>query len=154
MTKTNYPNLQGPVCPLPLEPGGQIVIGHGSGGGMTRDLIVNVFQKYLGNAILNSGNDSALLYGELVAPPGYQLVVSTDAHVVFPLFFPGSDIGSLSVCGTVNDVAMLGAQPKYLTASFILEEALRLTSWRKFLHPCAMPAPKRMSAYRRGYQGH
>ncbi|HNW95649.1 MAG TPA: hypothetical protein PKL60_05635, partial [Anaerolineaceae bacterium] len=63
MTQPNYPAMQGPVCPLPLQPGGQIVIGHGSGGGMTRDLIVNVFQKYLGNAILNAGNDSALLSG-------------------------------------------------------------------------------------------
>ncbi|HNW95526.1 MAG TPA: hydrogenase expression/formation protein HypE, partial [Anaerolineaceae bacterium] len=64
--------------------------------------------------------------GELTPPPGFQLVVSTDAHVVFPLFFPGGDIGRLSVCGTVNDVAMLGAQPKYLTASFILEEGLSI----------------------------
>jgi len=126
MTQPNYPAMQGPVCPLPLQPGGQIVIGHGSGGGMTRDLIANVFQKYLGNAILNAGNDSALLSGELTPPPGFQLVVSTDAHVVFPLFFPGGDIGRLSVCGTVNDVAMLGAQPKYLTASFILEEGLSI----------------------------
>lgn len=133
MTENNYPNLQGPVCPLPLQPGGQIVIGHGSGGGMTHDLIVNVFQKYLGNAILNAGNDSALLNGKLVAPPGYQLVVSTDAHVVFPLFFPGGDIGRLSVCGTVNDVAMLGAQPQYLTASFILEEGFAIEELEKVL---------------------
>ncbi len=133
MTEQNYPNLQGPVCPIPLQPGGQIVIGHGSGGGMTRDLILNVFQKYLGNAILNAGNDSARVNAELAAPPGYQLVVSTDAHVVFPLFFPGGDIGRLSVCGTVNDVAMLGAQPKYLTASFILEEGFSIEELEKIL---------------------
>jgi hydrogenase expression/formation protein HypE len=126
MTEHTYPNLQGPVCPLPLQPGPQIVIGHGSGGGMTHDLIVNVFQKYLGNAILNAGNDSARLNGGLAAPPGFQLVISTDAHVVFPLFFPGGDIGRLSVCGTVNDVAMLGAEPRYLTASFILEEGFSI----------------------------
>ena len=100
---------------------------------MTRDLILNVFQKYLGNAILNSGNDSARVNAELAAPPGYQLVVSTDAHVVFPLFFPGGDIGRLSVCGTVNDVAMLGAQPKYLTASFILEEGFSIEELEKIL---------------------
>lgn len=126
MTEHSYPNLQGPVCPLPLQPGPQIVIGHGSGGGMTHDLIVNVFQKYLGNAILNAGNDSARLNGGLAVPPGFQLVISTDAHVVFPLLFPGGDIGRLSVCGTVNDVAMLGAEPRYLTASFILEEGFSI----------------------------
>ncbi|HOA21440.1 MAG TPA: hydrogenase expression/formation protein HypE [Anaerolineaceae bacterium] len=126
MTEHNYPTMQGLVCPLPFQTSDQIVIGHGSGGVMTHELIVNVFQKYLGNAILNAGNDSALLCGELLPPAGSQLVVSTDAHVVTPLFFPGGDIGRLAVCGTVNDVAMLGAQPRYLTASFILEEGFSI----------------------------
>ena len=61
-------------------------------------------------------------------PAGSRLVVSTDAHIVSPLFFPGGDIGRLAVCGTVNDVAMIGAQPRYLTATFILEEGLPLTT--------------------------
>ncbi|HQK03478.1 MAG TPA: hydrogenase expression/formation protein HypE [Anaerolineaceae bacterium] len=133
MTEPTYPNLQSPVCPLPLPAGAQILIGHGSGGGMTRDLIVNVFQKYLGNAILNAGNDSALLADELTRHAGSQMVVSTDGHVVSPLSFPGGDIGRLAVCGTVNDVAMLGAQPRYLTANFILEEGFSITELEQIL---------------------
>jgi hydrogenase expression/formation protein HypE len=119
--------------PAALPAGAQILIGHGSGGGMTRDLIVNVFQKYLGNAILNAGNDSALLADELTRHAGSQMVVSTDGHVVSPLSFPGGDIGRLAVCGTVNDVAMLGAQPRYLTANFILEEGFSITELEQIL---------------------
>ena len=75
---------------------------------MTQDLIRNVFQKRLGNAFLAQGNDAARLH--LSSSTG-ELAVSTDSHVVSPLFFPGGDIGRLAVCGTVNDVAMLGAIP-------------------------------------------
>ncbi|MFZ3070892.1 MAG: hydrogenase expression/formation protein HypE [Anaerolineaceae bacterium] len=126
MTETNYPSMQGPCCPIPISQHDHIMIGHGSGGVMTRDLIRSIFQKYLGNAILNAGNDSALLQFASEVPLGQCMVVSTDAHIVSPLFFPGGDIGRLSVCGTVNDVAMLGAKPRYLTATFILEEGLPL----------------------------
>jgi hydrogenase expression/formation protein HypE len=121
MNDQSAPNLQGPVCPLPHQQSETIVIGHGSGGQMTRDLIANCFQKRIGNPYLAEGNDAARV--ALGDKPGH-LAVSTDSHVVSPLFFPGGDIGRLSVCGTVNDVAMLGADPAYLTAGFILEEGL------------------------------
>jgi hydrogenase expression/formation protein HypE len=101
------------------------VIGHGSGGQMTRDLIRNIFQSRLGNAFLEQGNDAARI--GLTGAQG-QIAISTDSHVVSPLFYPGGDIGRLSVCGTVNDVAMLGARPAFLTAGFILEEGLPMES--------------------------
>jgi len=119
MTQPDMPVLEGPNCPLPIKDRGQIVIGHGSGGQMTHDLIRDVFQRRLSNAILDTGNDAAILSE---APGEKRLVVSTDAHIVSPLFFAGGDIGRLAVCGTVNDVAMLGAEPRFLTAAFILEE--------------------------------
>lgn len=116
------PDYQGLACPLPLPHNEQIVLGHGSGGKMTHDLIRRVFQKYLSSPALLAGNDFArLALPELPESQG-KLIVSTDSHVVFPLFFPGGDIGRLAVAGTVNDVAVSGATPLYLTASFILEE--------------------------------
>lgn len=116
-------NMQGPVCPIPHRPTDTVVIGHGSGGQMTRDLIHNIFQSRLNNAFLAQGNDAASI--NLSNQTGH-LAVSTDSHVVSPLFYPGGDIGRLSVCGTVNDVAMLGAKPAYLTAGFILEEGFTM----------------------------
>jgi hydrogenase expression/formation protein HypE len=112
--------MQGPVCPLPHQHTDAVVIGHGSGGKMTRDLIRDVFQTRIGSPYLAEGNDAARI--TLQGENGGQVAVSTDSHVVSPLFYPGGDIGRLAVCGTVNDVAMLGAQPAYLTAGFILEE--------------------------------
>jgi hydrogenase expression/formation protein HypE len=118
MTKTG---IEGLSCPIPLPHQERIVMGHGSGGKMMHDLIAKTFMKPLGNPTLRASND-----GSVISTQGYsQLVVSTDAHVVSPLFFPGGDIGALAVCGTVNDVAMMGAKPLYLTASFILEEGLQ-----------------------------
>lgn len=97
-------------------------MGHGSGGKLMHDLITKAFMKPWDNPTLRAGND-----GSVISTHGHaRLVVSTDAHVVSPLFFPGGDIGSLAVCGTVNDVAMMGAKPLYLTASFILEEGLEI----------------------------
>jgi hydrogenase expression/formation protein HypE len=120
MSDKNIPvNMQGPVCPLPHQHTDTVVIGHGSGGQMTQDLIRNIFQSRIGNPILAEGNDAARLSFD---GKSGQLAVSTDSHVVSPLFYPGGDIGRLAVCGTVNDVAMLGAKPAFLTAGFILEE--------------------------------
>lgn len=118
------PGMQGPVCPVPLAHGDTIVMGHGSGGRMTQDLIQRVFMPNLSSAALLAGNDFAVL--SLLAETGMQgsLAVSTDSHIVTPLFFPGGDIGKLAVCGTVNDVAMSGATPLFLTAGFIIEEGL------------------------------
>jgi hydrogenase expression/formation protein HypE len=94
---------------------------HGSGGRAMAQLIDRLFIKHFDNELLLQGNDQAMFNVE----PG-RLVMSTDGHVVSPLFFPGGDIGSLSVHGTVNDVAMSGAKPLYLSAGFILEEGFEL----------------------------
>lgn len=112
--------LEGPACPVPLPHTEQIVLGHGSGGKMTQRLIEQTFYPPFENPQLMQGNDAAV-----VAVTGDQrLAISTDSHIVSPLFFPGGDIGSLAVCGTVNDIAMVGAQPRWITAGFIIEEGL------------------------------
>lgn len=116
------PTFEGPVCPRPLDHQDQIVMGHGSGGRMSHDLIQRVFSAAFSNPVLDQANDSA----RLTLPSG-RMAVSTDCHIVAPLFFPGGDIGRLAVCGTVNDVAMSGAVPLYLTAGFILEEGLPIS---------------------------
>ncbi len=137
MTKTTpLPQFEGPVCPLPLRHTQTIVMGHGSGGRMTHDLIQSVFQPYLAartTDALRGGND----FADLGLPAGAQLsgrlAISTDSHIVTPLFFPGGDIGRLAVCGTVNDVSMSGATPLYLTAGFILEEGLPVETLERVL---------------------
>ncbi len=95
----------------------RINLSHGGGGRAMARLIDNLFIKHFANPWLEQRSDNAVF----VPPPG-RLVVSTDSHVVSPLFFPGGDIGSLAVHGTLNDVAMSGAKPLYLTAAFIIEE--------------------------------
>jgi hydrogenase expression/formation protein HypE len=114
------PHMEGPICPVPLHHGEKIVLGHGSGGKMMNDLIKRTFLPQLDNPALRAGDDAGVVSPNMCT----KLAISTDAHVVWPLFFPGGDIGRLAVCGTVNDVAMLGATPQYLTAGFILEEGL------------------------------
>jgi len=118
-------DLEGAVCAPPLPHEEQIVMGHGAGGRMSHRLIQTAFLSAFNNAPLQAGDDAARLPE---VPPGSQLSISTDAHVVWPLFFPGGDIGRLAVCGTVNDVSMLGAKPLYLTAGFILEEGLPIST--------------------------
>jgi hydrogenase expression/formation protein HypE len=113
-------NIEGAVCAPPLTHNEQIVMGHGAGGRMSHQLIQKAFMSAFDNPALRAGDDAARLESSLHE----NLAISTDSHVVFPLFFPGGDIGRLAVCGTVNDVAMLGANPLYLTAGFILEEGL------------------------------
>jgi hydrogenase expression/formation protein HypE len=122
-------NLEGAVCAPPLPHGEQIVMGHGAGGRMSHQLIRKAFLPAFDNAPLQAGDDAA----RLEIAPGCPLSISTDAHVVWPLFFPGGDIGRLSVCGTVNDVAMLGARPLYLTAGFILEEGLPMETLQRVI---------------------
>lgn len=99
-------------------------MGHGSGGRMTNELIQNIFAPAFSNPALQAGNDFANLGLPSDALLNGSLSVSTDSHIITPLFFPGGDIGRLSVCGTVNDICMSGAIPLYLTAGFILEEGL------------------------------
>lgn len=123
MTESREPvTMEGPVCPIPLSHNEQIVMGHGSGGKMSHDLITKYFAAAFDNPTLRANDDAAVVKPSVCA----RLAISTDSHVVAPLFFPGGDIGRLSVCGTVNDVAMMGATPLYLTAGFILEEGLPL----------------------------
>lgn len=99
----------------------KIEIGHGSGGEMSSRLIREVFARNFGNIYLQQEGDSAILKSgsEIIA-------VTTDSYVISPLFFPGGDLGKLAVCGTVNDLAVAGARPKYLTAGFMLEEGLEI----------------------------
>jgi hydrogenase expression/formation protein HypE len=123
MTK-DTPTMQGAVCPVPRRHKETIVQGHGSGGKMMADLIKDVFYPAFQNDVLLAGDDA----GVVELTDGLYLAISTDAHVVSPLFFPGGDIGRLAVCGTVNDVAMMGAVPLYLTTSFILEEGLEMST--------------------------
>lgn len=106
-------------CPLPIFDHKAIVLGHGSGGKLSAELIEKVFVSRFSNPTLEAMNDSALL--EIA---GARLAFTTDSFVVTPLFFPGGDIGSLAVNGTVNDLAVAGATPLYLSAAFILEEGL------------------------------
>jgi hydrogenase expression/formation protein HypE len=114
---------------------GAVDMSHGSGGRAMAQLIGELFQRYLDNALLTLGNDQALF-----APPPGRLVMSTDGHVVSPLFFPGGDIGSLAVHGTINDVAMAGARPLYLAAGFILEEGFPLGDLARIVESMAHAA--------------
>lgn len=100
---------------------GHVDMTHGAGGRAMAQLIEELFQKHLDNPLLAQGNDQAIFPSEKG-----RMVISTDGHVVSPLFFPGGDIGSLSVHGTINDVATSGAKPLYLAAGFILEEGYPL----------------------------
>ncbi len=120
-------NIEGAVCAPPLTHNEQIVMGHGAGGRMSHQLIQKAFMSAFDNPALRAGDDAARVESNLHS----NLAISTDAHVVFPLFFPGGDIGKLAVCGTVNDVAMLGAKPLYLTAGFILEEGLPMETLKQ-----------------------
>lgn len=94
-----------------------ILLDHGSGGKLTHELIEGIFLKFFENTALNALTDSALLHVE----PG-MLAFTTDSYVVNPVFFPGGNIGKLAVCGTVNDLAVSGARPLYLSVGFIIEE--------------------------------
>lgn len=115
--------------------GGAVDMTHGSGGRAMANLIRNLFQKHFGNEHLAAGNDGAVLN----LPHG-RVVVSTDGHVISPLFFPGGDIGCLSVHGTVNDIAMMGAKPLFLTAGFILEEGFPLRDLERIVSSMAEAA--------------
>ncbi len=99
----------------------RITSAHGGGGKLMGDLIHAVFQKHISNPILDCMEDAALL-----PPLDGKLAFTTDTFVVSPLFFPGGDIGRLAVCGTVNDILMRGATPRYLSAGFVLEEGLEV----------------------------
>ena len=113
----DIPSFDGWTCPLPLKNYPTIVMGHGAGGKMMNDLIRHLFASELHNDLLAQLGDSTVL--DLSANNGQRLAFSTDSFVVSPLFFPGGDIGELAVNGTVNDLAMSGAMPLFLSAGFI-----------------------------------
>ena len=131
-----------------------VLLAHGSGGKLTHDLIQSLFLRHFGNSLLNTQDDAAVW--SLPTTPAnsagwsadrdplpaasVRLAMTTDSYVVQPIFFPGGDIGKLSVCGTVNDLAMVGAQPLYLTAGFILEEGLLLDDLERLVASMAQTA--------------
>lgn len=123
------------VRPLDIRHG-RIDMNHGAGGRASAQLIEELFVPAFDNEWLRQGNDGAAM----AMPAGARLVVATDGHVVSPLFFPGGDVGCLSVHGTLNDVAMSGAKPLCLTAAFIIEEGFPLADLKRIVDSMARAA--------------
>ncbi len=123
------------VRPLDLK-NGRVDMTHGSGGRAMAQLIEELFARHFDNEWLRQGNDGATL----PLPVGGRLVMACDGHVVSPLFFPGGDIGCLCVHGTINDVAVMGAKPLWLAASFILEEGFPLADLDRIVASMARAA--------------
>jgi len=119
--RLNRPDPLAMTCPVPARPRGRIQLAHGGGGRLMRDLIETIFRPALAGPEADDRHDAAML-----SPPGGRLAFTTDSFVVKPIFFPGGDIGSLAVHGTVNDLAMAGAQPLALSAAFIVEEGFAI----------------------------
>lgn len=113
-------------CPTPLTTRDRVLLGHGSGGKLSAELVRDVFLPAFHNATLAKLDDQAI-----VNINGSRIAVTTDSFVVKPLFFPGGDIGSLAVHGTINDLAMGGARPLYLSAAFIIEEGFSMDSLQR-----------------------
>ena len=124
-----------PQCPLPLASDETIRLAHGGGGRLMQQLIHEIFLEAFSNSYLNALQDSAVL----PAQDG-RLAITTDSYVVQPLFFPGGDIGSLAVHGTINDLAMMGGSPRYLSAGFILEEGLSIVTLKQVVSSMAKTA--------------
>jgi hydrogenase expression/formation protein HypE len=106
-------------CPLPMSDHPAVLLAHGGGGRLMNQLIEKLFLPAFGNPLLDQRHD-----GAVIEVGGRRLAFTTDSYVVHPLFFPGGDIGTLAVNGTVNDLAMCGARPRWLSAGFIIEEGL------------------------------
>ena len=116
------------TCPTPLTAKDTVLLGHGSGGKLSAELLRDVFLPALGNPLLSQLNDQAILDVN-----GQRLAFTTDSFVVNPLFFPGGDIGSLAVHGTINDLAVGGATPLFLSAAFIIEEGFPIEDLQKIV---------------------
>jgi hydrogenase expression/formation protein HypE len=114
-----------------------ILLGHGSGGRLMHQLIGDMFLKHFSNSILNEQTDSAILEVGLS-----EIAFTTDSFVIDPIFFPGGNIGKLAVCGTVNDLAVSGAQPLYISVSFIIEEGFPVSDLEKIVISLASEAKK------------
>ena len=128
-------------CPAPLRSNDTVLLGHGSGGKLSAELIRDIFLPALNNPILARLDDQAI-----VNVNGQRLAFTTDSFVVKPLFFPGGDIGSLAIHGTINDLAMGGAQPLFLSAAFIIEEGFSMEQLRRIV------ASMRLAAVSAGVQ--
>lgn len=113
----------------------KILLGHGSGGKLSHDLISGLFVKYFNNEILRLQTDSALLENAKK-----DIAFTTDSYVIDPIFFPGGDIGKIAVCGTVNDISVSGAKPAYLSASFIIEEGFSFIELERIVKSMAEEA--------------
>jgi hydrogenase expression/formation protein HypE len=124
-------------CPAPHPVKDTIVLGHGSGGRLSADLMRSVFLPAFANPVLSRLDDQAIINVK-----GARLAFTTDSFVVKPLFFPGGDIGSLAVHGTVNDLAMGGAKPLFMSVAFIIEEGLSITVLRRVVESLRAAAQK------------
>lgn len=124
-----------PECPLPPASRDRVLLAHGGGGRLMQELIHEVFLRAFDNPLLAQAHDGAVFPVE-----AGRLAFTTDSYVVRPLFFPGGDIGSLAVNGTVNDLAMCGAMPRYLSAGFILEEGLAVETLQRVVGSMAKAA--------------
>src|SRR5947209_291439 len=137
MSTPSSTNAAGPfgTCPLLQSQYDRILLGHGSGGRLTADLIQRIFVPGFGNEVLAALEDQATvsLDGRHNGVKGRRIAFTTDSFVVRPLFFPGGDIGKLAVHGTVNDLAVGGAVPRFLAAAFILEEGLPLDDLKRIV---------------------
>src|SRR5215475_8135176 len=117
------------TCPSPLPVKDTVVLGHGSGGRLSAELMQSVFLPAFSNPVLARLDDQAI-----VDVNGQRIAMTTDSFVVKPLFFPGGDIGSLAVHGTVNDLAMGGATPLFLSTAFIVEEGFSMEELRRIVN--------------------
>lgn len=126
---------QGYIRPLDFKQG-RVDMNHGAGGRAAAQLIDELFARAFDNPALRAGDDGAVFD----LPPGHRLVMATDGHVISPLVFPGGDIGALSVHGTLNDVAMMGAVPLALSAAFVLEEGFALAELKRIVESMAAAA--------------
>jgi hydrogenase expression/formation protein HypE len=117
-------DVAGLVCPTPVRERERVILGHGGGGELSHELIEQVFLPAFANPVLEGLGDSSVIDAAPLLAGGGRLAVSTDSYVVRPRVFPGGTIGDLAVNGTVNDLAMSGARPLWLTAAFIIEEGL------------------------------
>lgn len=134
---SNELNFEGWVCPMPLRDYPNIILGHGGGGKLSAELVEHLFLPAFRNEQLEGLGDAAVFNIN-----GSRLAMSTDSFVVRPLFFPGGNIGELAVNGTVNDIAMSGATPLYLSAGFIIEEGLPLATLGAIVDSMAAAAQK------------
>jgi len=140
---SDQPDFEYTSCPLPILNRDTIELAHGAGGSVSAELIEKLIVPHFSNNLLDKLEDQAVL-----KRPDGRVAFSTDTFVVDPIFFPGGDIGDLAINGTVNDVAMSGAKPLYLSVGFVLEEGLPLNDFQRVLG--SMAADRRYESRRSG----